>query len=232
MILTVPRSWELGDCGAAGSKPVMEEMLFKKFADIDVFDIEANTRDAEEMIRVVAGIAPTFGGINLEKISGRLGNVLAIERRLQAMLDIPVFTTISMDSYVIPAAGLVNALELVGKRMDEVKVVFGRWRGRGCLRQSLAENRYPAGKYLDARPLRAGPPGAQGGNVRGEGRFARAEGPASLSECLEGGDVFIGLSAGNIVSEEMLARMRRDPMIFACATCINPYVYSANGAAG
>ena len=114
----------LGDRGALASKPVMEgkAVLFKKFADIDAFDIEVDSHDPEVVITVTAAIAPTFGGINLEDIKSP--ECFYIERKLQSMLDIPVFHDDQHGTAIILGAGLLNALEVTGKKIDQIKVVF------------------------------------------------------------------------------------------------------------
>jgi malate dehydrogenase (oxaloacetate-decarboxylating)(NADP+) len=208
----------LGDRGALASKPVMEGkgVLFKKFADIDVFDIEVDSHDPEELIRVVAAIAPTFGGINLEDI--RSPECFMVERRLQVMLDIPVFHDDQHGTAIILAAGLLNALELAEKRMEDVKVVFS---GGGAAGVACATHLLKIGMPLNNIWMCD-----RHGLVHLDRKeemyaekdvFAREGGPASLTECLEGADVFIGLSAANVVAPEMLARMRHDPIIFAMA---------------
>ena len=118
----------LGDRGALASKPVMEgkAVLFKKFADIDVFDIELNSHDPDEIIKVVAAISPTFGGINLEDI--KAPECFYIEEELKKMLDIPVFHDDQHGTTIISSAALANALEIVGKRHDESRIVIsGAW---------------------------------------------------------------------------------------------------------
>src|SRR5512139_1571446 len=126
----------LGDRGALASKPVMEGkgVLFKKFADVDVFDIEVNTHDADELIRVVAAIAPTFGGINLEDI--KAPECFRIEETLKGMLDIPVFHDDQHGTAIISGAALMNGLEVVGKKLDEVKITIS---GAGASAISCAE---------------------------------------------------------------------------------------------
>jgi malate dehydrogenase (oxaloacetate-decarboxylating)(NADP+) len=208
----------LGDRGALASKPVMEgkAVLFKKFADIDVFDIEVDTHDVDKMVQVVAAIAPTFGGINLEDI--RSPECFAVERRLQAMLDIPVFHDDQHGTAIILAAGLLNALELVRKPLDQVKVVFsgGGAAGVACATHMLKvglplQNIWMCDRYGLVHLNRKEEMYAE------KDQFARDSGPQSLTRCLEGADVFIGLSAANIVSAEMLARMSSDPIVFAMA---------------
>jgi len=208
----------LGDRGALASKPVMEGkgVLFKKFADIDVFDIEVDTRDPETLIQVVTAIAPTFGGINLEDI--RSPECFEIERTLQARLDIPVFHDDQHGTAIILGAGLLNALELTHRRIDEIKVVFsgGGAAAVACAHQ-LVKIGVPRaniwmcdrfGLVYQGRPEEMFPE---------KDCFAQGERPATLAETLPGADVLIGLSAANVVSPEMLSGMRHDPIIFAMA---------------
>jgi len=208
----------LGNRGALASKPVMEGkgVLFKKFADIDVYDIEVATEDPERFIDVVAAIAPTFGGINLEDI--RSPECFSIESRLQEMLDIPVFHDDQHGTAVILGAAFINALEVTGRRIDEIKVVFS---GAGAaaiacgnqlvkLGVPLANIRMCdiAGLIYQGRKELMFPEKAV---------FAQGFQPGTLAESLEGADVFIGLSAANVISPEMLTRMRSDPLVFAMA---------------
>ena len=209
----------LGDRGALASKPVMEGkgVLFKKFADIDVFDIEVNATDPERFIEVVAAIAPTFGGINLEDI--RSPECFPIERALQRRLDIPVFHDDQHGTAIILAAGLFNALEMVNKPLNQVKVVFS---GGGAAGVACATHMVRIGIPLENIWMcdRSGLVYAG----RKEEMFPEKEmfartccGPATLADTLEGADVFIGLSAANIVTPAMLQRMSRDPVVFAMA---------------
>ncbi len=126
----------LGDRGALAGKPVMEGkgVLFKKFADVDVFDIEVNTHDPEVIIQVVAAISPTFGGINLEDI--KAPECFYIEETLKAMLDIPVFHDDQHGTAIISGAALLNGLEMIGKRIDEIKIAIS---GAGASAISCAE---------------------------------------------------------------------------------------------
>lgn len=208
----------LGNRGALASKPVMEGkgVLFKKFADIDVYDIEVATEDPERFIDVVAAIAPTFGGINLEDI--RSPECFSIESRLQAMLDIPVFHDDQHGTAVILGAALINALEVTGRRIDEIKVVFS---GAGAAAIACANQLVKLGVPLANISM------CDLAGLVYQGRkelmfaekavFAQGIHPATLADTLEGADVFIGLSAANIVTPEMLSRMRSDPIVFAMA---------------
>lgn len=208
----------LGDRGALASKPVMEGkgVLFKKFADIDVFDIEVDTHDPDEVIQVVRAIAPTFGGINLEDIKSP--ECFYIEEKLKAMLDIPVFHDDQHGTAIILSAALINALEIVNKKLSAIKIVFS---GAGaaaiaCANQLVKlgvprENIWMtdiAGLIFHGREREMFPEKAV---------YAQGNSPATLAEVLKGADVFIGLSAANIVNEAMVRSMASDPVIFAMA---------------
>jgi malate dehydrogenase (oxaloacetate-decarboxylating)(NADP+) len=208
----------LGNRGPLASKPVMEgkSVLFKKFADIDAFDIEVDTLDPHRFVDVVAAIAPTFGGINLEDI--RSPECFWIEHTLQSMLDIPVFHDDQHGTAIILAAALLNALEITGRKPQEIKVVFS---GSGaaaiaCANQLLriGVSRQQiwmcdvAGLVFNGRPQEMFPEKAL---------FAQGETPAALADVLPGADVFIGLSVANIVSQDMLKTMAPRPIIFPMA---------------
>ena len=208
----------LGDRGPLASKPVMEgkAVLFKRFADIDVFDIEIDTRDAEQAVQVIAAMAPTFGGINLEDF--RSPECFYIERKLQEMLDIPVFHDDQHGTAIILGAALLNALELTGRTIDQVKIVFsgGGAAGVACATHLLKigvpkENIWMCDRFglvFEGREEEMYPE---------KDIFARGDCPSTLAEALEGADVLIGLSAANIVSPEMIQRMNQNPIIFAMA---------------
>ncbi|MGB8252180.1 MAG: malic enzyme-like NAD(P)-binding protein [Anaerolineaceae bacterium] len=208
----------LGDLGALASKPVMEgkAVFFKKFADIDVFDIEIDSRDPDELIRIIAALAPTFGGINLEDIKSP--ECFKIENELIKRLDIPVFHDDQHGAAIILSAGLLNALELVGKKLTDIKVVFSGAGAAGvaCANQLVAlgiprEHIWMcdiAGLIYNGRKEEMFPEKA---------KYGQGDHPATLSDTLDGADVFIGLSAANVVSPAMLLRMRSDPVVFAMA---------------
>ena len=208
----------LGNRGALASKPVMEGkgVLFKKFAGIDVYDIEVNTLDPELFIQVVAAIAPTFGGINLEDI--RSPECFIIEPRLQAMLDIPVFHDDQHGTAIILGAALLNSLEITNRRIDEIKIVFS---GAGAAGLSCAKQLVKLGAPIDNIWMTdiAGLVyhGRQEEMFPEKDVFAQGERPGTLAEVLKGADVFIGVSAANIVTPEMLMGMRSNPIIFAMA---------------
>jgi malate dehydrogenase (oxaloacetate-decarboxylating)(NADP+) len=208
----------LGNVGALASKPVMEgkAVLFKRFADVDVFDIEVDTTDPEEFVRVVRAIAPTFGGINLEDI--RAPDCFWIEARLREELDIPVFHDDQHGTAIIAGAALLNALEVVGKRVDAVRVVIS---GAGASAIACAEFFLLLGMRREQIVL-VDTKGvvyqgrAEGMNAYKE-RFAADTKARTLAEALAGADVFLGLSAPGIVTREMVQRMADRPIIFALA---------------
>jgi len=208
----------LGNLGALASKPVMEGkgVLFKRFADVDVFDIEVGTEDPEKLIEFCQLIAPTFGGINLEDI--RAPECFEIERRLIDTLDIPVFHDDQHGTAIISGAALLNAVELVGKKMADVKVVFS---GAGASAIACAK------LYKDLGVDRENILMVDSKGVLYEGRssgmneykqeFVRRTNARSLTEALSGCDVFVGLSSAGLVTTEMVKSMAAKPIIFAMA---------------
>ncbi|HYO15998.1 MAG TPA: NADP-dependent malic enzyme [Thermoanaerobaculia bacterium] len=208
----------LGNIGALAGKPVMEGkgVLFKRFADIDVFDIEIATTDPEELIRTVKLLEPTFGGINLEDI--RSPDCFEIETRLKAEMSIPVFHDDQHGTAIISGAALLNALELVGKRIGEARIVFS---GAGAAALSCARLYVELGARKENMILCD----THGVVYRGrtesmdpyKEEFATDAPVRSLAEALKGADVFIGLSVGGVVSQDMVRPMARDPIIFAMA---------------
>lgn len=208
----------LGDRGSLASKPVMEgkAVLFKKFADIDSIDIEIDSRDPETVIAVCAAIGNTFGGINLEDI--RSPECFNIENRLKEILDIPVFHDDQHGTAIILGAAITNALEFSGKKIDQIKVVFS---GAGAAALASANHLVRIGVpreniwMCDIKGLVYR--GRKEEMFAEKEVFAQGDTPASLSEIMEGADIFIGLSAADIVTEKMLKRMRAAPVIFAMA---------------
>ncbi len=208
----------LGNIGALAGKPVMEGkgVLFKRFADIDVFDIEIATTDPEELIRTVKLLEPTFGGINLEDI--RSPECFEIERRLKAEMSIPVFHDDQHGTAIISGAALLNALAVTGKRIEDVRIVFS---GAGAAALACA------GLYLELGASRRNIVLCDKTGVVYRGRtedmdpykaLLAADTPArTLTAALIGADVFIGLSVGGVVKPEMIAGMARDPIVFALA---------------
>ena len=207
----------LGDIGPNASKPVMEGkgLLFKIFADIDVFDIEIDAKDPEEFIRTVKSIAPTFGGINLEDI--KAPEAFEIENRLKEELDIPIMHDDQHGTAIISCAALLNALELVNKKIEDATIVVS---GAGaaaisCTRLyqafgARAENIMMTDSKGVIRKDREN-------LTKEKAEFATDRDVNILEEAMKGADVFIGLSLGNIVTEEMLRGMGPDPIVFAMA---------------
>jgi malate dehydrogenase (oxaloacetate-decarboxylating)(NADP+) len=207
----------LGDRGALAAKPVMEGkgVLFKKFADVDVFDIEVNTHDPDELIRVVAAIAPTFGGINLEDI--KAPECFYIEEELKKMLDIPVFHDDQHGTAIISSAALANALELVGKRHDEIRIVIS---GAGASAISCAELAIRWGVKRENIMLVDSKGVVHSGRTdlnKYKQRFAIETEARTLADAIRGADVFYGLSVANVLTPEMVKTMAEDPIIFAMA---------------
>ncbi len=208
----------LGDRGALASKPVMEGkgVLFKKFADVDVFDIEVNSQDPDEVIRVVAAIAPTFGGINLEDI--KAPECFYIEETLKEMLEIPVFHDDQHGTAIISGAALLNGLELVGKRLDEVRITIS---GAGASAISCAELMIRLGArrehivLVDTRGVVY--KGRKEGMNQYKERLASDTDARTLVEAVVGADVFYGLSVADILTPDMVKTMAERPLIFAMA---------------
>jgi malate dehydrogenase (oxaloacetate-decarboxylating)(NADP+) len=208
----------LGDRGALASKPVMEGkgVLFKKFADIDVFDIEVNSHDPDEIIKVVAAISPTFGGINLEDI--KAPECFYIEEELKKMLDIPVFHDDQHGTAIISSAALANSLELVGKEHDEIRLVIS---GAGASAISCAELAIRWGvkrkniMLCDSRGVVY--QGRTEGMNKYKERFVVETDARTLADAVRGADVFYGLSVANVLTPEMVKSMAESPIIFAMA---------------
>jgi malate dehydrogenase (oxaloacetate-decarboxylating)(NADP+) len=208
----------LGNRGALASKPVMEGkgVLFKRFADIEVFDIEVDSTDPEEIINVVRAIAPTFGGINLEDI--KAPECFEIERRLEEMLDIPVFHDDQHGTAIITTAGMLNALQFAGKGIDEVEVVMN---GAGAAAIACAEMLVLAGARRERITLCDSQGVIYAGRSEGMNEwkacFARETEARTLAEVMVGADAFIGLSVADVVTQDMVRSMADNPVVFAMA---------------
>ena len=208
----------LGDRGALASKPVMEGkgVLFKNFADVDVFDIEVNSHDPEEIIRVVAAIAPTFGGINLEDI--KAPECFHIEEELIKILDIPVFHDDQHGTAIISSAGLANALEIVKKKHSEIRMVIS---GAGASAISCAELAIRWGVKRENIMLVDSKGVVYKGRTEGmnkyKERFLVDTDARTLADALKEADVFYGLSIANVMTPEMVKSMAKDPIVFAMA---------------
>jgi malate dehydrogenase (oxaloacetate-decarboxylating)(NADP+) len=208
----------LGNIGSLAGKPVMEGkgVLFKRFADIDVFDIEIDSEDPQDVIRTCQLIAPTFGGINLEDI--RAPECFEIEETLKRTLDIPVFHDDQHGTAIISAAALLNALEITGKKIDEIRVVVS---GAGAA--SIACMKLY--KDLGVRAENILMTDSRGVLYQGRGEgmnpykeeFAVETTKRTLGDALDGSDVFVGLSMAGLVTKEMVESMNTQPIIFAMA---------------
>ncbi len=207
----------LGDIGPEAGKPVMEGkgVLFKRFADIDVFDIEVATHDPKEVIRTAQVLEPTFGGINLEDI--KAPECFEIEETLKATMNIPVFHDDQHGTAIISCAALINAVEVAGKKLDKVRIVVN---GAGASAISCCKHYVRAGAkkeniYMfdskgcitkDRKDLN-----------KYKEEFAQEKGFPSLEAAFKDADVFVGLSVGNVVKKEWVKTMAKDPIIFAMA---------------
>ncbi|MFZ5928518.1 MAG: NADP-dependent malic enzyme [Acidobacteriota bacterium] len=208
----------LGNIGPLAGKPVMEGkgVLFKRFADIDVFDIELDTLDPKEVIRVCQILEPTFGGINLEDI--KAPECFEIEEELKRTMKIPVFHDDQHGTAIISGAALVNALYLVGKKIEDVKIVFS---GAGASAISCANHYIRLGARLENILMCDTKGVLYEGRTEGmnqyKAKFARRTEARTLADAMKGADVFIGLSAANCVTPEMLLSMAERPVVFALA---------------
>ncbi|MGV6829669.1 MAG: NADP-dependent malic enzyme [Flavobacteriales bacterium] len=207
----------LGDIGAEASKPVMEgkALLFKIFADIDVFDIEINTNDVEDFITTVKNIAPTFGGINLEDIKSP--EAFEIECRLKDELDIPIMHDDQHGTAIISSAALLNSLELVNKKIEEVSFVIS---GAGAAAVSCTRLYKTFGAKAENIVMvdSKGVIRADRETLSEEKKeFATKKNIFTLEDAMKNADVFVGLSVADIVSPEMLLSMNNNPIVFALA---------------
>jgi len=208
----------LGAIGPLAAKPVMEgkAVLFKKFAGIDVFDIEIDAREPDKLVEVIAALEPTFGGINLEDI--KAPECFEVERRLRSRMKIPVFHDDQHGTAIIVGAAVVNGLYVVGKRIEDVKLVVS---GAGAAALACVDLLVDLGLPIKNIWLTD----LAGVVYRGrkelmdeeKERFAQETEQRTLAEVIAGADVFLGLSAGNVLKPEMLERMNAHPLIFALA---------------
>ncbi|MDY0291684.1 MAG: NADP-dependent malic enzyme [Desulfuromonadaceae bacterium] len=208
----------LGDIGALASKPVMEGkgVLFKRFADVDVFDIELDTKDSEEIIRTVKLLEPTFGGINLEDI--KAPECFYIEEQLKKLMNIPVFHDDQHGTAIIANAGLINALEIIGKDISKIRIVVN---GAGAAGIACANMAITLGAKKENMILCDSKGVIFKGRTEGmnlyKERLATESSARTLEEAMEGADVFFGVSAKDVVTPKMVASMAPDPVIFAMA---------------
>jgi len=208
----------LGNIGGLAGKPVMEgkAVLFKRFADIDVFDLELDAADPAEIVRVVRALEPTFGGINLEDI--KAPECFRIEEELKATMKIPVFHDDQHGTAIISGAALLNALEIVGKRIDQVKVVFN---GAGAAGIACAKFYLTLGVKKENLVLVDTKGVVYVGRAAGmnpyKAQFARETQARTLADVIAGADVFAGVSVAGALTKEMVKSMAKDPIVFAMA---------------
>ncbi len=207
----------LGNIGALAGKPVMEGkgLLFKIFAGIDVFDIEVDEKDPEKFIQIVKAIAPTFGGINLEDI--KAPQCFEIEERLKSELDIPIMHDDQHGTAIISACGLLNALEINGKKIEDIRVVVN---GAGAAANSCTKLYMALGAKIENIVM------VDSKGVINTARtdlndrkkpFATSRNITTLEEAMKDADVFLGLSVADVLTPEMLQSMNHDPIVFALA---------------
>ena len=216
----------LGDIGALAGKPVMEGkgLLFKIYAGIDVFDIEINEKDPEKFIQAVKAIAPTFGGINLEDI--KAPECFEIERRLKAELDIPVMHDDQHGTAIISSAGLINALEVAGKKIEDVKIVVN---GAGASAIACTSLYVSLGArkenilMLDSKGVIT----SDRPNLTEQKKMFATDrrDVHTLEEAIKGADVFLGLSKGNVLTQDMVRSMADSPIVFALANPVPEISY-------
>lgn len=215
----------LGDIGAMSGKPVMEgkSLLFKIYAGVDAFDIEVNEKDPDKFIEAVKAIAPTFGGINLEDI--KAPECFEIERRLKAELDIPVMHDDQHGTAIISAAGLINAIDVAGKKLEDARIVVN---GAGAAAISCTRLYCSFGArkenivMLDSRGVIR----VDRENLTEQKReFATTRNIHTLEEAVKDADVFVGLSKGNVLSKDMVRSMAKNPIIFALANPVPEISY-------
>lgn len=215
----------LGDIGAMSGKPVMEgkSLLFKIYAGVDAFDIEVNEKNPDKFIEAVKAIAPTFGGINLEDI--KAPECFEIERRLKAELDIPVMHDDQHGTAIISAAGLINAIDVAGKKLEDARIVVN---GAGAAAISCTRLYCSFGArkenivMLDSRGVIR----VDRENLTEQKReFATTRDIHTLEEAVKDADVFVGLSKGNVLSKDMVRSMAKNPIIFALANPVPEISY-------
>lgn len=220
----------LGNIGALAGKPVMEGkgVLFQKFAGIDVFDIEIDETDPDKLVEIIASLEPTFGGINLEDI--KAPECFIVERKLRERMKIPVFHDDQHGTAIIVGAAVVNALEVIGKKIGDVKLATSGAGAAGiaCLDMLVALGLKPENILAFDRDgvIYTGRPNLDPDKAR----YARDTDKRSLAEIVDGADIFLGLSAGGILKPEMVATMADKPVIFALANP-NPEISPADAKA-
>ena len=208
----------LGNLGALAAKPVMEGKgaLFKRFADIDAIDLLVDTQDPEEFINAVRYLGPSFGGINLEDI--RAPDCFIIEQRLKELLDIPVFHDDQHGTAIIAAAGLINAAELTGRKLEDLKLVVNGAGSAGiaCLELAVALG-IPKQNVILCDTKGVVYQGRKEGMNQWKSAYAAKTKARTLADALQGADVFFGLSAKGAMTQDMVRSMAPNPIIFAMA---------------
>jgi len=207
----------LGDIGALAGKPVMEGkgVLFKRFADVDVFDIEINEKDPKALIKIVKSMEPTFGGINLEDI--KAPECFEIEETLIREMSIPVFHDDQHGTAIITAAGLLNALEMVDKDISKIKVVFSGAGAAGVACAKFLEGFGVKREHIFLCDRHGLVTDDRKNDEPYRGYFAQKSSHKSLGDCMKDADVFVGVSAKGLVTQDMVKSMAPKPVIFAMA---------------
>lgn len=208
----------LGNIGPLAGKPVMEGkgVLFKRFADVDVFDIEINCKTVDEMVTAIKALEPTFGGINLEDI--KAPECFEVEKQLQEIMDIPVFHDDQHGTAIIATAGFINALELTNRKIEDTKIVFS---GAGAAAMAIAKLFFELGAkpenllMCDSKGVIY--KGREAGMNSYKEQFAAPTEARTISDALNGADAFMGCSAKGVVTKEMVKTMAKEPIIFAMA---------------
>ncbi len=206
----------LGNLGALASKPVMEgkAVLFKKFGDIDAIDLELDTEDIDEFVNAVKLLEPTFGGINLEDI--KAPECFEIEKQLKEKMNIPVFHDDQHGTAIVTSAGLINALEIVEKKIEDVKIVVN---GAGAAAMACAKliKKLGAKNIIMCDSKGVIYKGRQKGMNKYKEKWAVETTCRTLGDAIKSADIFLGLSRAKTLSAEMLKDMAKDPIVFACA---------------
>lgn len=205
----------LGDIGALAGKPVMEgkSVLFKKFANVDAFDIELDEKDENKIIEICKAISPTFGGINLEDI--KAPKCFEIETKLQEMLDIPVFHDDQHGTAIITTAGLINALEVTGKNIENIKIIVN---GAGAAGISCAKMYKSLGvKNIIMCDSKGVISNSRDDLNKYKQEFAIDTTDKTLADAIDGADMFLGLSSAGALKKDMVVKMAKNPIIFALA---------------
>ncbi|MFP4089992.1 MAG: NADP-dependent malic enzyme [Cyclobacteriaceae bacterium] len=207
----------LGDIGPEASKPVMEGkgVLFKKFAGIDVFDLEINAKDPDDFVKIVQSLEPTFGGINLEDI--KAPECFEIEERLKKIMNIPVMHDDQHGTAIITGAALLNALEIINKDISQIRIVVSGAGASAIACTSIFEQLGARRENIVMCDIRGVLTPDRDDLDKKQLHFATTRKLSTLAEALVGADVFLGLSAGNIVSQDMIRAMNEHPIVFALA---------------